>query len=131
MAAPTVSTTYIVTGTDANGCSGTDTVYVTIVPLPVECGDIFIPTVFSPNGTGSSANKTICVYGGCVSELSFAIYNRWGEKVFETSDVTLTECWDGTYQGRELNSGTFVYKLILTLTNNEIIEESGNIVLIR
>ena len=131
MAAPTVSTTYIVTGTDANGCSGTDTVYVTIVPVPVECGDIFIPTVFSPNGTGSSANKTICVYGGCLSELSFAIYNRWGEKVFETSDVTLTECWDGTHEGRELNSGTFVYKLILTLTNNEIIEESGNIVLIR
>ena len=131
MAAPTVSTTYIVTGTDANGCSGTDTVYVTIVPVPVECGDIFIPTVFSPNGTGSSANKTICVYGGCVSELSFAIYNRWGEKVYETTDVTLSECWDGTFKGKQMNTGTYVYKLIVTLTNNELIEESGNIVLIR
>jgi gliding motility-associated-like protein len=131
IATPGTSTQYIVTGTDANGCSGTDTVYVTIVPVPVQCAEIYVPTVFSPNGAGSSANKTICVYGGCVSELSFAIYNRWGEKVFETSDVTLTECWDGTYEGRELNSGTFVYKLIVTLTNNEVIEESGNITLIR
>ena len=131
MASPTVNTMYIVTGTDANGCSGTDTVYVTIAPGPVECGDIFIPTILSPNGTGNLANKTICVYGGCVSKLSFVIYNRWGEKVFETSDVNLTECWDGTFKGKFLNSGSFVYKLIVTLTNNEVIEESGNITLIR
>jgi len=73
----------------------------------------------------------ICVYGGCVSKLSFVIYNRWGEKVFETTDVSLTECWDGTFKGKSLNSGSFVYKLIVTLTNNEVIEESGNITLIR
>jgi gliding motility-associated-like protein len=131
IAAPTVSTMYTVTGTDANGCIGTDLVYVTIVPEPVECADIYVPTVLSPNGTGNSANKMICVYGGCVAELNFAIYNRWGEKVFETTDVTLMECWDGTFNGKTLNSGSFVYKLIVTLTNNEVIEESGNITLIR
>ncbi|MFN5878355.1 MAG: gliding motility-associated C-terminal domain-containing protein, partial [Flavobacteriales bacterium] len=131
IAAPTVSTMYTVTGTDANGCIGTDLVYVTIVPEPVECADIYVPTVLSPNGTGNSANKMICVYGGCVAELNFAIYNRWGEKVFETTDVSLTECWDGTFKGKSLNSGSFVYKLIVTLTNNEVIEESGNITLIR
>ena len=131
IASPTVSTMYIVTATDASGCSGTDSVFVTIVPEPVECAEIYVPTIFSPNGTGSSNNKTICLYGGCVSELSFAIYNRWGEKVFETTDVTLTECWDGTFKGKSLNPGSFVYKLIVTLTNNEVIEESGNITLIR
>ena len=131
IASPSESTMYIVTGTDASGCSGTDTVYVTIVPEPVECGNIFVPTIFSPNGNGNAANKMICVYGDCISELSFTIYNRWGEKVFETTDVTLTECWDGTFKGKSLNPGSFVYKLIVTLTNNEIIEESGNITLIR
>jgi gliding motility-associated-like protein len=100
-------------------------------PPPVQCGDIFVPTVLSPNGTGVVANKTICVYGGCVSEIVFAIYNRWGEKVFETTDANLTECWDGTYKGKALNAGTFVYKLIVTRTDNTFIEESGNITLVR
>lgn len=131
IATPSTSTMYIVTGTDASGCSGVDTVYVNVVPVPIECGDIFVPTVFSPNGTGNTANKTICVYGSCVAEITFAIYNRWGERVFETSDVNLTECWDGTFKGKSLNSGSFVYKLIVTLVNNEVIEESGNITLIR
>jgi gliding motility-associated-like protein len=131
IATPTTSTMYIVTGTDGSGCTGVDTVYVDVLPIPVECGDIFVPTVLSPNGTGAAANKTICVYGGCVAEITFAIYNRWGEKVFETANVNLTECWDGTYKGKEMNAGTFAYKLIVTLTNNDIIEESGNITLVR
>ncbi len=122
---------YIVTGTDASGCTGIDTVYVNVIPEPIECGDIFVPTVLSPNGTGAAANKTICVYGGCVAEINFAIYNRWGEKVFETTNVNLTECWDGTYKGKDMNAGTFAYKLIVTLTNNDVIEESGNITLVR
>jgi gliding motility-associated-like protein len=131
IATPTTNTMYIVTGTDASGCTGIDTVYVNVIPEPIECGDIFVPTVLSPNGTGAAANKTICVYGGCVAEITFAIYNRWGEKVFETTNVNLTECWDGTYKGKDMNAGTFAYKLIVTLTNNDVFEESGNITLIR
>lgn len=131
IATPSTNTMYIVTGTDASGCTGIDTVYVNVIPEPIECGDIFVPTVLSPNGTGAAANKTICVYGGCVAEITFAIYNRWGEKVFETTNVDLTECWDGTYKGKEMNAGTFAYKLIVTLTNNDVIEESGNITLVR
>lgn len=131
MATPAASAIYVVNGTDSNGCIGTDTVYVTVVPPQIECGDIFVPTVFSPNGTGVTANNKICVYGGCVAKLSFEVFNRWGEKVYETTDITLSECWDGTYKGKQMNTGTYVYKLIVTLTNNELIEESGNIVLIR
>lgn len=131
IATPSTNTMYIVTGTDANGCSGVDTVYVTLNPIPVDCGQIYVPTLFAPNGSGSTANKTICIYGACVAELSFEIFNRWGEKVFETTDVNLTECWDGSYKGKQMNSGTFVFKLVVKLTNNEIIQESGNITLIR
>ncbi len=131
MASPQSSTTYVVVGTDANGCEGGDTVSIVVITEPEVCGEIFVPTVFSPNGTGTSANKTICVYGGCVSEIRFEIFNRWGEKVFETTNINLTECWDGTYKGKEMNAGTFVYKLIVTRTNNEIIEQTGNINLIR
>ena len=51
--------------------------------------------------------------------------------MFVTTDANLTECWDGTYKGKALNAGTFVYKLIVTLSNDDLIEESGNITLVR
>jgi hypothetical protein len=131
IASPLVTTTYIVTGTDATGCTGADTVIVIVTPYVEPCGEIFIPTVLAPDGTGPAENKSICVYGGCVSELTFAIYSRWGEKVFETSNIDLSECWDGNYKGKPMNAGVFAYKLIVTLTNGESYEESGNITLVR
>jgi hypothetical protein len=131
IATPTGTTTYIVTGTDATGCTGSDTVIVIVLPVIVPCGDIYIPTVIAPDGTGPAENKSICVYGGCVTELTFTIYNRWGEKVFETTNVDLSECWDGNYKGKPMNAGVFAYKLIVSLTNGDSYEESGNITLVR
>lgn len=128
LATPSETTIYTVTGTDASGCTGSAT--VTIIVQQV-CGDIFVPTIFSPNGNGPSANNTLCIFGGCIAELNYAVFNRWGEKVFETTDINLTECWDGTYKDKLLNSGVYAYKLIVTLTNGEYIEESGNVTLVR
>jgi gliding motility-associated-like protein len=100
-------------------------------PPPVGCPEIFVPTIFSPNGSSDAANNTVCVYGGCIADISFQIFNRWGEKVFETNDDGLSQCWDGKFKGNELNSGTFVYLLNVELTSGERIEQSGNITLIR
>lgn len=126
IANPTITTTYTVTGTDDSGCTGTTEVTLFVVQV---CGDIFVPTVFSPNGTGPTANNTLCIYGSCISELSYAVYNRWGERVFETTDNTI--CWDGTYKGKALNSGVYAYKIIVTLFDGTYIEESGNLTLVR
>ncbi|TAL60372.1 MAG: hypothetical protein EPN85_07365 [Bacteroidetes bacterium] len=124
--------TYCVFVTDAGGCS--DSACVTIyVELP--CGDIFVPNVFSANNDG--ANELECVLGGCIKELQFIIYNRWGEKVFETTGSPLPSggpgwaCWDGTYKGKLMNTAVFVYYLDVTLTNGEKISKKGNISLIR
>lgn len=125
-ASPSITTIYTVTGTDASGCIGTADALVVVQKV---CGDIYVPTVFAPNGTGTAENKMVCVYGNCIAEMKYAIYNRWGEKVFETEDPTI--CWDGTYKGKEMNAGVFAYKLIVTLSNGEYIEESGNITLVR
>ena len=100
-------------------------------PPPVGCPEIFVPTIFSPNGSSDAANNTVCVYGGCIADISFQIFNRWGEKVFETNDAGLSQCWDGKFKGKELNTGTFVYLLNVELTSGERIEQSGNITLIR
>jgi gliding motility-associated-like protein len=125
-ASPSVTTTYIVTGTDANGCSGSDTVTVYVQAV---CGDLFVPNIFSPNGNGPSANENLCVYGNCISELHYAVYNRWGELVFETTSTDI--CWDGMYKGKPAISGVYAYKLYAILFDGEVVETSGNLTLVR
>ena len=126
---PTVTTTYYVSATDDNGCVGGDS---SIVVIKLACGDLFVPTIFSPNGTGPDANNKLCVFGtaSCIEELKFQVYNRWGEIVFETTDIE--NCWDGNYKDKPANSGVFVYRLYVKLYNNdEPIDISGNTTLVR
>jgi gliding motility-associated-like protein len=124
VASPTETTVYTVTGTDAFGCSGQATVMILIQTV---CGDIFIPTIFSPNGDGN--NDIQCVMGNCIATMKYSIYDRWGEKVFKTE--TQSECWDGMFRNKELNSGTFAYKFNATLIDGTAIEQSGNLTLVR
>jgi gliding motility-associated-like protein len=123
---PTESTIYTVTVTDASGCSGSESSTIIVERI---CGEVFVPTIFSPNGTGPEINNTLCVFGGCLSNLTFIIYNRWGEKVFETEDQLV--CWNGEFKGKLLNSGSFVYKLQATKPDGSLLEQSGNITLVR
>jgi len=128
IASPDETTVYYVTATAANGCVGGDTVMIEILQ---DCGELFVPNIFSPNGTGPAANNTLCVFGtpACIKELNFAVYNRWGEMIFETTDIL--ECWDGTYKGKLMNSGIYVYKLNAVLYDDTVIEQSGNTTLVR
>ena len=68
---------------------------------------IFIPNSFTPNGDG--LNDTFGVYGESIKQYSMEIYNRWGEKVFES--VNINDQWDGTYNGKSVPEGTYVYKV--------------------
>jgi len=83
-AAPPQTTTYLVLITDTNGCIGYDTitVFITLVELP---------DAFSPNGDGQ--NDILYVRGNGVVTLDFKLFNRWGELVFESNDISMG--WDG------------------------------------
>jgi gliding motility-associated-like protein len=124
VASPTTSVTYYVSGTDGNGCVASDSVNITV---EIKCGDIFVPTGFSPNNDGE--NDLECVLGNCITSLQFSIYDRWGEKVFETSDPKF--CWDGIYKGKLMDNAVFVYYLKATLSNGDEINKKGNISLVR
>jgi len=123
IASPQVTTQYCVTGS-TNGCSDTACVRIYV---NYDCGEPFVPSAFSPNDDGE--NDMLCVYSNCLTSISFSIYNRWGEKVFETSDQFI--CWDGTWKGKELNSAVFVYILEGWTPYGEQIQKKGNISLIR
>ncbi|MFH0895300.1 MAG: gliding motility-associated C-terminal domain-containing protein [Bacteroidota bacterium] len=124
VATPSVTTTYTLVVTGANGCTHAD---IVIVSVEIQCGEVFIPNAFSPNNDGQ--NDLECVFGNCITEIRFAIFDRWGEKVFETTDPVI--CWDGKYKGEFMNSGVFVYYMKATLLTGEEIERQGNITLFR
>ncbi|MCB9223377.1 MAG: gliding motility-associated C-terminal domain-containing protein [Crocinitomicaceae bacterium] len=126
VASPEVTTTYCVSVVDS-GCF--DTACVTI-NIEYECGQLYVPNVFTP--LSGDINALECVMGGaCITQLSFRIYDRWGELVFETSDPDV--CWDGTHMrnGKPMSTAVFVYLLDATLITGEEIHTKGNISLVR
>ena len=122
---PIATTTYCITVTDLNGCTNNDCVVVTV--NEIKCGEVFVPNSFSPNN--DNQNELECVYGKCITEIYFVIFDRWGERVFKTTDPK--QCWDGTFRGKPLNTAVFVYYLEATLDSGEKIKKKGNINLVR
>jgi gliding motility-associated-like protein len=124
-ATPDITTQYIVLGTLDNGCTDQDTLLITVTQV---CGAVYVPTICSPLAQDPE-DQRICIYGNCVAECLFVIYNRWGEVVFETTDQL--QCWDGTHRGQALLSDVFAYKLQVRLQDGTSLVKSGNINLLR
>lgn len=124
--APQHPTTYTVVIT-RGPCSQTLTVKVEVIDDGCESGDVFIPNTFTPNGDGS--NDIMYARGYKLAEIYFAIYNRWGELVFETTDKNVG--WDGTYKGRPADVGVFGYYIKVKCYNGLETFKKGNITLIR
>ncbi len=115
---------YVVTGEDINGCKNTDTVRLNFT---MNIGLYLMPNAFTPNNDNINDCYGIKDWGG-IEELSFAIYNRWGERVFFTADPA--NCWNGTYKGVPQHSGVFIYH-IKARTFCGVVERKGTFSLIR
>jgi gliding motility-associated-like protein len=130
-ATPPQTTDYTVTITDGNAqigfCTGTATVRVIVYDFV--CGEptIFIPNAFTPNGDGN--NDLLFVRGENIERMYLAIYNRWGELVFDTNDQSIG--WDGTYRGKPVDPAVFVYHLDLDCVDGQNYLKKGNVTVIR
>ena len=118
---------YTVTATSSNGCTASDTVCLHCTPVVCGAPLFTIPNAFTPNGDG--VNDRICFNTDEIVEFHIAIFNRWGEKVYESDDAT--ECWDGTYRNNLCLPGVYTYtchiRCFADLENNF----KGDITLIR
>ncbi len=100
---------YVLTVTDSSGCIGRDT--VRIVYLKCDDSRLLIPNVFSPNN--DRTNDFFEIKGLCLkSTFLIQIFNRWGIKVFETTDRN--NSWDGKENGGP-DAAEGVYYYIITL----------------
>ncbi|TAL58357.1 MAG: gliding motility-associated C-terminal domain-containing protein, partial [Bacteroidetes bacterium] len=106
---------------------------VTVFVEPMDCstaGELYLPNAFSPNNDGE--NDFFRLYYGnriCIETFKLVIYNRWGEKVYESTDPAFK--WDGSYRKKEEGTAVFVYYTKATLITGEEIVKKGNISIIR
>ncbi|HTB33049.1 MAG TPA: gliding motility-associated C-terminal domain-containing protein [Bacteroidia bacterium] len=118
---PPQTRTYTVTVINDSGC-----ISYGFVTIELSCGDVFIPTAFSPN---EANNSILYVRGVCIAQMDFLVFDRWGNKVFESQN--LDNGWDGTYKGLPMNMGTYVWFLKASLEDGTNIERKGNVTLVR
>jgi len=102
---------------------------VTVKSLEFECGDvyIFVPNAFSPNN--DNENDIVYVRGQNIEEMTFMIFDRWGELVFESTDQN--NGWDGTFKGELLDPDVYVYHLKVICVDGQENLIKGNITLLR
>lgn len=118
---------YTVYITDANNCTRIDSIIILESSDPCYTPHVYIPNIFSPNGDGN--NDVVLVQGKGIQSIKLLIYDRWGEKVFESQ--SLDNSWDGNYEGAPANPGVYIYSIIVSFDNDSQLEQSGNITLIR
>jgi gliding motility-associated-like protein len=95
--------------------------------------NVFIPNTFSPNGDGM--NDIFFPRGtGLFNIKSFRIFNRWGQLIFERYNVapnTVSQGWNGTYNGKDVQTDVYVYMMEVVCENGSIIPMKGNVTLLR
>ena len=129
IAAPEVSTTYVAEIEDNTyGCYFKDSISVYVFDED-RCKEpyVFVPQGFTPDDDG--LNDVLYVRGNYIKEIHFVIFNRWGEKVFETKD--LSEGWDGRVNGKTVPPAVFGYYVELKCFGGEEYLMKGNVTLIR
>ncbi|WP_320028900.1 PKD domain-containing protein [Haliscomenobacter sp.] len=126
IASPTDTTEYTVKVT-SNGCMAELKITINVAgPYCIE-PYIFVPTAFTPNRDG--VNDILYVRGRGIDRMTFIIYNRWGQKMFETSDPKVG--WDGTFRGKPLPPDVYGFYLLANCIDGTTYRKQGNVTLIR
>lgn len=116
---------YTVTASDANGCS--KSFNTNVVLQNCEDCEIYVPTAFTPNGDGLNdvfKTKLFCF----ADAFHCRIFNRWGKKIFETSDIQ--QGWNGDISAGKKIPGTYVYYINYKTKSGAVKTAKGILVLI-
>ncbi|WP_297338243.1 T9SS type B sorting domain-containing protein [Algoriphagus sp.] len=87
-----------------------------------------VPNAFTPNG--DALNDTFIPKMKSVNTFSLEIFNMWGEKLFITTDME-SKGWDGTYQGKLVQPGNYVYRIFYSDLKGQEFTLSGGVTLVR
>lgn len=85
------------------GCADTAVREIKIEQIPV----IYVPNAFTPNADG--LNDIFYAKGIAITDFKMMIFDRWGEKIFESNDIS--NGWDGTIKGKEIKNDTYTWTI--------------------
>lgn len=122
-ATPLQSVIYTITGTDTIGCTGSTSIEVIVINDYI----IYIPNAFTPDNDGT--NDEFKVYSKGVKNYTLQIFNRWGERIFETNN--LAQGWDGTYLNKQMMPEVYIYVTQLEFLDGYTTMKKGSVTLIR
>lgn len=127
---PAETTVYYVDFTnDFLDCTSTDSIRITVIdPADLDCSQLFMPNAFTPNADGRNDMYGISNPYAISDLVSFEIFDRWGGRVFMTTDSM--EKWDGNFKGQPVNPGIMLYKVIFECEGEEFVEV-GSLSIIR
>ncbi|MBC7388143.1 MAG: gliding motility-associated C-terminal domain-containing protein, partial [Opitutaceae bacterium] len=118
---PLTDIVYKLNVTDVKGCFNNNYSYSIIVKPETF---VKMPSAFTPNGDGS--NDMLMIKGWGIKELlSFQVFNRWGEVVYDSQN--LEEGWDGKFKGVSQNSDVYVYKVKVKNWREEELYSEGQV----
>lgn len=103
-------------------CSYTDSITIKVSESAINA-----PNVFSPNGDG--INDEFRVAYKSIIEFQCIIYNRWGSKIYEWSDIQ--KGWDGTLNGKPVHEGAYFYVIRARGSDDIVYNLKGDINLLR
>ncbi len=106
------------------GCQDTTEVLVYVIPT-----EVAIPHIFTPNNDGKNDQFLLYTTEG-VKVLSFRIYNRWGQLVYDAQDTGLP-IWDGTQNGQPAPSDVYVYYIEYDRGDGQVKVLKGDVSLLR
>lgn len=130
VAAPRQTTIYTLETKNKGGCTTRDQVTVFVF---CNNANVFVPNTFTPNGDGN--NDVFYPRGkGIYSIRTFKVFNRWGDQVFEQTNLQpndIARGWNGQHNGKQAPSDVYVYTMDVICENNVILNYKGNVALIR
>jgi gliding motility-associated-like protein len=128
-AAPTSTTTFMVTVENSDSCFVSDTITIYVDNQPAS----FIPTAFTPNGDGLNDRFEFAILGAQTIEIS--IFDRWGQRVYynpsQTNGITNADGWDGTVSGKAAPEATYVYQMKVTYFDGTVKNRAGTVNVLR
>ncbi|MEZ4941658.1 MAG: gliding motility-associated C-terminal domain-containing protein [Saprospiraceae bacterium] len=131
LAIPPANTSYAVTVTDANGCTAEAEVAIRLVTER----RVYVPNAFSPNLDGVNDYFTVFTGPGVALIRQLGVYDRWGTHVFSAPENQLPDAgslrWDGTYRGKALQPGVFVWFVEVEFVDGSTEVFRGDVVLVR
>ncbi|NOZ47703.1 MAG: gliding motility-associated C-terminal domain-containing protein [Chlorobi bacterium] len=116
---------YYIIGTKA---SNTNYHYQSNTDCAVQIPLVYIPNAFTPNGDGKNDEfKPIISYASDYN-YQLIIYDRWGEKIFESKDIT--QSWNGTSNSKPVKPGVYIYYLNYSDAEKRLINKTGSVTVI-